>query len=86
MAVLQYLAGKANVSMCLQPSVPATYPVVELLNKHAGRGRGGDLTGPCMSYRNALQLFPITINLIRIMDRKCPSVANAVWHQLTEIL
>jgi hypothetical protein len=43
-------------------------------------------TGFCMSYRNALQLFPITINLIRIMDRKCPSVANVVWHQLTETL
>lgn len=86
MAVLQLLAGKANVSACLQPHAPATYPVVELLNKHAGLARGGELTGPCMSYRNALQLFPITINLIRIMDRKCPSVANAVWHQLTEIL
>lgn len=49
------------------------------------RGTTG-LTGLGMSYRNALQLFPITINLIRIMDRKCPSVANAVWHQLTEIL
>lgn len=54
------------------------------LDEH--RGRGAELTGPCVSYRNAPQLFPITINLIRIMDRKCPSVANAVWHQLTEIL
>lgn len=80
------LAGRANFSGCLQPSGQLPIVLLSCSINVLGEGEGGELTGPCMSYRNALQLFPITINLIRIMDRKCPSVANAVWHQLTEIL
>lgn len=63
-----------------QSSLPYLGSVWDTVRKGAGS------TGLCLCYRNALQLFPITINLIRIMDRKCPFVANAVWHQLTEIL